>query len=129
MKKVASIFLAVLMCIVVSGCGNANQYDETVFNLDYESEESQAMSSDRVSTSKLQSVFNWLDGQGDKLYDLTYKDVASWAGCHASTYSNLFGKRHYVWESDDQSTSLGVSCETIGGEWAVTGFSGNNLAT
>lgn len=130
MKRLLGILFAVLLCITVTGCGNASKYNDTVFDLDYESDESQDMSEDRASSSKLKRVFTWLDGKDDRIYDLTYEDVASRVGCHASSYSNLFGSRHYVWDCDgDGGYSLGISCDLIGGEWAVTSFSENNYAT
>lgn len=127
MKKAFTGLLLAILCCIVAGCSGAS-FDESIFELDYESDQSQEMDSERASLSKLKSTFNWLDSKDDEIYQLTYQDVAKRLGCHASTYSNRSGTRGYTWLDDqDESAGLGVYISQIDGVWVVSSFTGYNL--
>ena len=93
---------------------------EGEYDLDYESEEWQTMSSDRSPLETLKTALATVKPM--QWNEVTYEEVAELFGCDASQFKMENGKRVYRWRSSESEYSYcAVLFEETDGEWFYAG--------
>jgi len=77
--------------------------NDGLYNLDYELEEMQEMSSERLSTETIRAFVNWMKEElpREERDELTYVKLLEYIGCDPSDYKFDFGKRTYEWRTEE----------------------------
>jgi len=125
-KRVFIMLLGSILLLSLCSCGGEDSPD-----IDYESNELQAVSSERATEATLVSTYHdWFYGELDAAAqsELTYKDFVAQIGCEASWYNALSDYRVYTWEAEgDPSVKIGATFENNDGTWKCKYFNGNNI--
>ena len=102
--------------------------DNNPYDLDYESADPQAMSSERLTKAELLDAYNHFGNMdADERSNITYEDIVEYIGCDASEFYGL-SSRSYVWyASDDQYAQMNATFLNDGGDWTNPFMSHGNL--